>query len=527
VNVSEYLLMLRKRWRLVALCLLVGVGVAAALTWTITPKYEASTQLFVSAKDAGSDLNGLAQGGQFTQERVQSYADIVDSPSVTATVADYLDNGLTPEQIADEISASAPLNTVLIDVHVTDTEPRRAQAIANAVSDEFALFVNTLETPTGSNKSPVKVSVVKRAALPTAPVSPRKPLNLALGVLVGLLVGIGCAVLRETLDTTIKDPEELQRSLGLATLGAIAYDPDARKRPLIVQSDPHSSRSEAFRQLRTNLQFVDIDHTPRSIVVTSSIPDEGKTTTATNLAIALAQGGMRVLLVEADLRRPRIADYLGIEGAVGLTTVLIGKAQLWNAVQTWGSDAGLHVLPSGPTPPNPSELLGSHGFAQLIREAELSYDLVLVDAPPLLPVTDAAVIATVVSGALLIGRHGHVRHEQLARATQSLRAVDASIYGIVLTMTPSKGPDAYYYGYGYRYQHGKRGRGGAEVLTPMPALAKDPQKEASGMTTDGSGGVVEPGTTDGGGAQRISTTVRTLTSGDARGGEDPRAFFQR
>jgi capsular exopolysaccharide synthesis family protein len=486
VDLHDYLRVLRKRWKLIALCLIVGIGAAAAISWAATPQYQASTQLFVSAKDATSDLNGLAQGGQFTQQRVQSYADIVNSPEVTNAVASTLHNGLTAKEIADEISASAPLNTVLINVAVTDTGPKRAQAIANAVSDEFALFVTTLETPSGSNTSPVKVSVVKRADLPTTPVSPNKPLNLALGLVIGLALGVGGSVLRESLDTTVKDPEQLQRDLSLSALGAIAFDPDARKRPLIVHADPHSSRAEAFRQLRTNLQFVDIDKAPRSIVITSSIPNEGKTTTATNLGIALAKSGMRVLLVEADLRRPRIAEYLGIEGAVGLTSVLIGKARLTDAVQTWGKDGQLYVLPSGPTPPNPSELLGSQGMAELIRELELTYDLVLIDAPPLLPVTDAAVISTAVSGALMVVRHGHTKREQLARAVQSLRSVDAAVYGVVLTMTPSKGPDSYYYGYGYRYDR-KRQHDKSELVTPLARNARQdaPSEPVNGATVGG------------------------------------------
>ena len=478
MDLREYLRILRKRSRLIALFLVLGIGGAGAISWTATPLYQASTQLFVSARDSSGDVNSLNAGGQFTQQRVQSYADIVNSLDVTSVVADQLHSGLTSRQIAQEVSASAPLNTILINVHVTDTSPGRAQAIANAVSDQFALFVNTLETPNGSRISPVRVSVVKRAAFPGGPVSPRKTLNLALGLLVGLALGAGGAVLRETLDTSVKDPEQIQRDLELPTLGAIAYDSDARKRPLIVEADPHSSRAEAFRQLRTNLQFVDIDRAPRSIVVTSSIPEEGKTTTATNLAIALAQSGMRVLLVEADLRRPRIAEYLGIEGAVGLTNVLIGQAQLWNAVQTWGKDSQLNVLPSGPTPPNPSELLGSHGMAELIRELELSYDLVLIDAPPLLPVTDAAVLATAVSGALMVVRHGHCRREQLARAVQALRSVDAVIYGVVLTMTPNKGPDSYYYGYGYRYDTARK-RGKSELITPVARNSRQPQENGA------------------------------------------------
>lgn len=479
MSAREYLLLLRKRWRFVAACLLVGVGGAVAVNAIATPKYTASIQLFVSAKSDASDLANLAQGGQFTQERVQSYADIVNSPEVASAVAAQLNNGLSAKQTADEVSASAPLNTVLVNVDVIDSSPSRAQAIANAVGDEFSSFVDTLETPDGSSSSPVKVSVVKRASLPTTPSSPRKDLNLALGFLIGLVAGVGAAVLRETLDTTVKDPERTRDDLGLPVLGSISYDPTAKSRPLIAQLDPHSTRAEAFRKLRTNLRFIDIDHAPRSILFTSSIPEEGKTTTATNLAIALAQTGMRILLVEADLRRPRIASYLGTEGAVGLTSVLIGQAELADAVQEWAGGSGqpLNVLPSGPVPPNPSELLGSRGMADLITACESTYDLVIVDAPPLLPVTDAAVLATITSGTVVVARHGHCRRDQLTRAVGGLRSVDATIFGVVLTLTPRKGSDAHYYAYNSKSPT-KTAPNATDVGAPV-ALMTSQQTDAS------------------------------------------------
>jgi succinoglycan biosynthesis transport protein ExoP len=534
VDLRDYLRVLRKRWKLVALCVLVGLGAAAAISWTATPKYQASTQLFVAAKDTSGDISSLQAGGQFTQSRVQSYADIISSPDIAQAVAAQLNDGLSARQIASEVAASAPLNTVLLNVHVTDRFPARAQAIANAISDEFASYAAQLETPPGANVSPVKVTVVKRAGLPKTPVSPRKKLNLALGLIIGLAVGIGSAVLRETLDTTIKDPDQLQRDLELPALGAIAFDPEAKKRPLIVHMDPHSSRSEAFRQLRTNLQFIDVDRPARSMVITSSIPEEGKTTTAANLAIALAQGGIRVLLIESDLRRPRLADYLGIEGAVGLTSVLIGAADVEDAVQHWGEDGFLDVLPSGPIPPNPSELLGSRGMAALIRDLERGYDLVLIDAPPLLPVTDAAVLANVVSGALVVVRHGHTKREQLTRAIQSLRAVDAHIFGLVLTMTPTKGPDAYYYGYGYRYDNAK-GRGHAELVTPVARTARhspsEPPVPDDAVASNGGIGrhAMPVEHTNGNGVinSPIVEVMRTASLAEASSLGEPLEFFRR
>jgi capsular exopolysaccharide synthesis family protein len=201
------------------------------------------------------------------------------------------------------------------------------------------------------------------------------------------------------------------------------------------------------------LQFVDIEGA-RSFVVTSSIEREGKSTTATNLAITMADAGMRVLLIDADLPRPKVAQYLDVEGAVGLTDVLIGRATLGDTVQRWGR-AQLHVLPAGMVPPNPSELLGSKAMQRLIETVEKEFDAVIIDAPPLLPVTDAAILAKRVGGVILVVAAGYARKQQVGGALAALQNVDVRPSGIVLTMLPVKGPDAYGYGhYGYGYGYG-------------------------------------------------------------------------
>ncbi|GAC1611763.1 MAG: hypothetical protein NVS3B26_27860 [Mycobacteriales bacterium] len=455
MDLRDYLRLLRRRWRLITLCTLLALGAATAATLGQHKVYTAQAQLFVSAQDraSASDISSAYTGGLFTQQRVKSYVDIITSVRTAALVKDRLQLPGSPASIASQITASAPLDTVLIDVSVRDRDPARAQSIANAVGDTFPGLVNQLEQPVGGGPSPVKVTMAQSAQLPTSPTSPRPTLNLALGLLVGLAVGVGGAVLRETLDTTVKSPVVAEEIVGAPMLGAITYDPDAPKRPLVVQVSPNSVRAEAFRQMRTNLQFVDIEHPLRSVVVTSSVPGEGKSTTTCNLAITLAQAGVRVLLIEGDLRRPRIADYLGIEGAVGLTSVLLGRTSLEDALQPWG-DGLLQVLASGPLPPNPSELLGSAGMSELLRTVEGLFDLVLIDAPPLLPVTDAAVLGAIGSGVLILIRSNSTRREQVSRATATVNAVGATVLGAILNMVPTKGPDSHAYGYGYGYGGG-------------------------------------------------------------------------
>lgn len=470
LELKDYLRVLRKRWRLISICAGLAVAVAGALCLVATPQYQSSTQFFVSTSAANSDPNSVYTGSLFSEARVSSYADIINGPLLAQAAANHL-KGLSAATIQGEVTASAIANTVLLNVTVTDPSPQRARDIAAAIGVIFPPIATRIEA-SGGQTSPVKVSVVKPATFSDVPVSPKVVRDLILALLLGLLLGVGLAVVREVLDVSVKDPGEVQSDFGLPTLGIIAYDPEAPKRPLVVQSDPRSPRAEAFRQLRTNLQFLDIDHSPRSLVISSSIPEEGKTTTATNLAITLAQSGSRVVIVEGDLRRPRLATYLGLEAAVGLTSVLVGTVRLEDSIQKWG-DSGLHVLASGPTPPNPSELLGSQGMADVIHQLEQRYDFVLIDAPPLLPVTDAAVIATAAGGAVLIVRHGRTKQKQLAHAIGALRAVDATVYGVVLTMVPTKGPDAYYYGYNYHYNESRHRKTPSKVQAgaPLPGSA--------------------------------------------------------
>ncbi len=318
-----------------------------------------------------------------------------------------------------------------------------------------------LETPPNSQQPLLKATVTQPATLSTSPVSPVPLRNLGLGVVLGLLLGLGLAVLRETLDTTVKSGEVAAEVAGAPVVGAIQFDPGTSERPLITSLDSHAPRNEAFRVLRTNMSFIDVDATDKVIAVSSSLPGEGKSTTAVNLAISLAQAGQRVLLVDGDLRRPQVATMLGLEPQVGLTTVLTGRIQIDDAVQGWEVD-GLDVLTSGSLPPNPAELLQSATMHNLVREVRDLYDVVVIDSPPLLPVTDAALITSLADGAVLVVRHGKTNRDQVAGARSRLENVGGRMLGVVLNMTPSGGRGGRYgYGYGYGYGYAPTGK------TPM------------------------------------------------------------
>lgn len=319
------------------------------------------------------------------------------------------------------------------------------------------------------------MSVVREPQVPTSPVSPRPVRNLGIGLVLGLLVGLGLALLRDLLDTSIKSEADTKPVTDATVIGSIAFDSDAKVHPLIVQVDPHGGRSEAFRALRTNLKFVDVANHLNSITFTSSVPGEGKTTTTANLAITMAATGARVCVIEGDLRRPRLLSYLGLEGAVGLTDVLIGQTDVADVLQQFGTD-GLFVLGAGPIPPNPSELLGSEAMRDTVRKLESEFDIVIIDAPPLLPVTDAAVVSTITGGTVLIVGAGLVNREQLRRAVGTLDSVGGNLLGLVLNRLPAASSDAYsYYISGYRPDppvgdtgRGRRGRRHPKESEPTP-----------------------------------------------------------
>ncbi len=442
MDLRDYLHLFRRRWRVIFVGLVIGLAGAGGWVATSTPIYQADLRVFV-ALEGGASATNAYQGSQFVQDRVKSYVKVVNSPAVTAPVIARLRLSTTPARLAAKISATAPTDTVLVDIAVSDASAARAQQIASAIGAQFVKTVAALETPPNTRVSPVTLNVVQPAVLPTSPVSPKIPLDLGLGLVVGLALGVAVAVAREALDSTVKTPDDVNEVLHSGALATIPFDPKAKSRPLTTPGANHSHRAEAFRALRTNLRFINVDHPPRAIVLTSSVAAEGKSVSACNLAITTAESGLRTILVDADLRRPTVAGYMGLEGSAGLTDVLTGRADLDDVLQPWG-DGRLMVLASGPLPPNPSELLGSRQMVELLRRLVERFDFVVLDAPPLLAVTDAAILGQAADGALLIIRHGHTRREQLRRSAEALEAANATMLGSILNMVPARG-DGYYY----------------------------------------------------------------------------------
>ncbi|GAA5093729.1 hypothetical protein GCM10025760_24240 [Microbacterium yannicii] len=473
MELTDYIRILRKNWLIIIVATLLGIGLAAGWSLTRTPQYEAQSTVFVSTQ-ASSSIGELQQGSSFTQSRVATYANLVSTPIVMNPVIAELGLGTTAAGLAGRVEASTTANTTLISITVTDADPLQAAETANALAASLSAAVESIESvqnADGTSSSPVRLSRVKDALPPLTPSSPNVPLNLALGALIGLALGVGVAVLRSVLDTRIRTPRDVEQVTDRPIIGAIAFDPKAKERPLIVHDDPLSPRAESFRAMRTNLQFLDVGGRS-SFVVTSSVPSEGKSTSTINLAIALADAGNRVALLDTDLRKPKVAEYLGIEGGAGLTDVLIGRARITDVMLPWGNRS-LYVLPAGKIPPNPSELLGSKNMHTLLEVLERDFDVVLCDAPPLLPVTDAAILAKATSGAIVVVSAGRTNRHQLSGAVDTLETVGAHIAGVALTMVPTRGPDSYAYGYGYGYGYGAYG-----YVDEKPAKAKKRAKAA-------------------------------------------------
>lgn len=454
MELKDYLRVVRQRWVSIVAVALIGLALAAGYTYLQTPQYEAKSQLFVSVR-GGETSTDVIQGNTFAEKRVTSYVSLATSPRVLQAVAQDLDLSEGAAALEKRVVATTPPQTVLIDIRASAPDPQLAADIANSSAQQLIEAVSQVE-----DVSIVRLSVFQEAQAPLLPASPKVLLNLALGLVVGLMLGALYALIREVLDTRIRGLVDVERTVQAGVLGTFATDPTVEKTPLVTQGDQFSHRAEGFRQLRTHLHFTNISGGAQTVVVSSSIPGEGKTSTAVNLAIMLAESGTRVLLVDADLRRPRVAKYLGLEGSVGLSGVLSHSVELDDAIQIWGRGEALHVLTSGRSAPNPSELLGSPTMEKLIARLETDYEVVIIDAPPLLPVTDPAVLGSMASGVVLVvSADGRTNRADVAQAVANLEAVNARLLGVVVNrLERTAGSHSYYDYRPEEVETGKRGK---------------------------------------------------------------------
>ena len=422
MELADYVAAVRKRWVMILVAILVGALAGFAYSQTVTPRYRAVSSVFVSTEQ-GSTVQDLLQGSTFTQNLVTSYAALATMPAVLDPVIDELDLRTTPRELSERVTATVPLDTAIVEITAEAGRPELAAQIANSTAEQLSQTVSEVSPTSEVGTSSVKLTVVATAEPPRYPFAPNTRLLVAGGGAAGLAVGVLLAMGLTLFDTRIRTAKDLPRGTDLAVLGSVP-------RPSRMADDTMHALAEAYRRIRTNLQFLDVGSPVRSFVVTSSLPNEGKTATAIGLAQALAERGSQVLLVDADLRRPSLADRLGVEGGAGLTTVLIGRANLQDVVQQVGPPR-FSVLTSGDVPPNPGRLIESDGMDKLVRQARSAYDIVIFDVPPLLPVTDGALLARRTQGAVVVARAKAVRRDQLHDALASLGAIGATCLGLI------------------------------------------------------------------------------------------------
>lgn len=441
MDLGDYVSVVTKRWLSIAVLTSLGIAAGLYVSLSTTPLYRASTTVFFSLT-RGSTVTELVQGNAYTENLVLSYAQVVQMPVVLDPVINELGLSTNATALSKTVTAEAPVDTVLLQIYVTNPSPRRAAEIANAIGGQLARSVAQL-TPGGADGQAVKVTTVAAAQPPGFAVSPRKKLDVGAGALIGLMCGLGLAVVRRLLDNKVSDQFAVEAITDAPLVAAIPRSQLSGPGGTLADLPPHDPQTEAFRRARTNLVSLNVDRRPMALVVTSATSGEGKTTLSLNLARTFAASDLRVLLVDADLRSPSVAAYTSLEGSAGLTTALTHHVPLEDLVQPWGN-SNLHVLTSGAPVLKPSELLGSRAMATLITTMLERYDLVLLDGAPLLPVTDSAVLCGLTSGAVVVVDGSRTRKHQFRDAISMLDAAGVLVHGILLNKVPLDRGNTYY-----------------------------------------------------------------------------------
>ncbi len=465
ISLRSSINIVRRRYGIVLAGMLISLIAAFFITRFSKPIYESSATLYVTGAQDINNQNGSTDSyeGVLMKERLaRTYSKIITGRFVHDEVAGKL--GLSEH---DSIAADPVRDTNLIQITSKASDPRKAKAILVLAIRTFANKLSEIEpasievgssslahSASQENKrgqaSGIRVTVIDPPFLPKSPISPKPMFNFAVALVLGSIGSIALVLSIEYLDISIKTPDDLEGALGHPVLGSIPISSlgKADARGLEVFMSPTSPVSEAFLALRTNLQYLNCDRSLKTIAVTSAGPGEGKTAVASNLAAALAKSGSSVVLIGCDLRRPSIHEIFHMSGDRGLSNVIVGELSFMEAlVQTKN---GLNVIASGPVPPNPPELLGSSRMKEVIEQAKRIFDIVILDCPPVLPVTDALVLSATVDGFLLVARAGSTSAISVTRAKEALGKVSARILGAVLSFFDADSIGDYSgYGYGY------------------------------------------------------------------------------
>ncbi len=487
MELRDYLRGLRRHW--LAILLMTLVGLAAGYGWTLlqTPVYTAGASGYVVSTQ-NQDVGTSSLGDGLARSRVQSYLDIAGWRSVAENAIDELGLDTTPEELVNRVSVENPTDTVIMKISAEASTPEDARDLAEAWIRAMKDEIDEIEGNGTQGSSPVTVIPGDSASLPSRPSFPDVQTAVLVGGILGLGFGIAFAMIRTVSDRRIRSEEDVEQKTGVAVVGSIPMVPglDAEHRLINATEGGSGGKgntfavSEALRSLRTNLQFMDVDHPPKTIVVTSPLPGDGKSTIACNLAVTLAAAGTTVVLVDGDLRRSMVAKTMGLPGGAGLSDVLAGRAALAEVLQRTPRSKNLLVLAAGSVPPNPSEVLGSERMHALIADLT-KHATVIIDAPPLLPVTDGAVLTHQADGALVVVTLRKTTYELLDKALDTLKKARGRPLGVVLNKVPLRGVDSAQYSYEYRQDYSASATEvtlpdvGADLSSQLTDVAPEPE----------------------------------------------------
>ncbi len=471
IDIRMFIALVRRWWWVLLLGVIIGTATAYVASKNIAPSYVATAKIFVQP---GRTYQPSLGDIQASQQIASAYKDIITTRPVLEEVINKLSLPYTPQALIGKLRVTAPGSFIFITA--TDHSPDLAATLANTTAEVFIdrfrqqqlLEIARLQTSLadyGITQDPqviaaqasmsTALTIAESAAPATKPSSPNTRLNVVLGLLIGIAVA-GCTVyLLERLDDTIKSSEELKELTGLPTLGSVSRWPSSTLSPIPMVTDDGNGAAleESFKFLTASLEFsVATVSNFKSMLVTSASPSEGKTTASTNLAMTLAKQGKSVILLDADLRKPSLHRVFGCPNSLGLTNLFLGSSTL-DEVMVPTAVPGLKVVPSGPLPPDATQLLLLPHTRQAIEALESRCDILIFDTPPLLAVADSLVIASLVDGAVVVVDTNRTSREAVVQAVESLRQTPVVILGAILNKIVPKGRGKYYYQHYYHYYH--------------------------------------------------------------------------
>ena len=479
-EVREYLRVLRRWYWLVLAIPIVCAGTTAVVSLQLPKTYASTTEALVSPKQVlnNANSNDPSQTPNLDQ-LVATYVSLVDTDPVRQRLAS---SGVprSAGELRGHILAVRLPNTTLIDVTVTDRDPAVALLAAQNVVPAVNQSLDELQSKVpGSNQNSHLDALVPWEVptdRPASAISPNVTRNVLIALAAGLVLGVGLAFLLERLDTTIRTEADVRLKLGVPLLGSVFYRPLNRTESrlgqeleIITATQQQDRVSEQYRAIRTSLLFSRIDERLATVVVTSTLPGEAKTTTACNLAVVMAQAGNRVVLVDADFRRPGLQEIFSVQTNAGLSDAIIGNASVEDMLVDTSVDT-LRILTTGTSPPNPSEVLGSTAMDRIIEQLSNLTDVIIFDTPPLAAVTDATVLAALVDGVVLVVEERRTPIQSIKRSIETLAGVGVEPMGVVLNKSNSA--DQEVYPYVVPRGRRKRGKQGDAESPQAPALTR-------------------------------------------------------